>query len=69
MNSRLLKPIFRNFIQRVKQPLLYDDPNVDDEIEGKITFSVKEKLEDPKFDRNSSPGCLLELEGKGISLA
>lgn len=56
------------FFQRVKTPKLYDDPNVDDEIEGKITYSVKEKLKDPKFEISSCPEALLEFEGKGMLL-
>ncbi len=40
--------ILCTFIQRTYTRKNYDD-NLDDEIEGKRTFSVLEKLADPKF--------------------
>ena len=51
-------------IQRIKAKQIYNDTKLDDEIEGKRTFCVEEKLHDEKFNYKLSD-FLLELEGKG----
>ena len=52
---------------RVKEKKTYNDSKVDDEIDGKRTFDVEEKLLDVKFNQNLSD-VLLELEGKDFDL-
>lgn len=71
MESNLVEQQFEPFKRclRVKEPIIYDeDDKIDDELEGRRTFAVEDKLVNEKFSYKLSD-FLLELNGSDFDLS